>query len=1427
MTHLRIAAVQLDFQPSTPTAGYLRFQEPLSPSDPLAVYPHPEYALNVLKNIQGCREVCDGLLMGTHRRYTANFARKLQEVLNYCYSNGVNLVVLPEYAVPVEALQELLRYSTKMSIVAGLGYMRRSDLTRLEGLNFNVEGVRVGHNVAAVMSPDEKNFLIAKKNRAQDENIVVGQGPRTEPVQILGGEKRIGVAICLDFLNESNFFFQSDADIVAIPALSKNTQPFYDTPRGFVRVFANHASYGGTFIGIPGLLDRDYGNQNGTTPLDRGVEGIVIVDWDSRQTFVEAPKSLRATDHKVFAVAGLIYSGREPQLAMSQKRMEHITSDDVLRVDSVMHHASSYLRTLDANRSEHLLPIRSLGILLDRQDSIQDDDILFLTRHCILSDGILTNEELQYLQCIDVARKLKDAQEHVFRPELLAAPYAEYEKNAREISRRIRVGLLEVRHKGPAVIDEKSQTTEEPQLVIFARLGAYSDESIKSLPRQLTLLRTIADMQDPSLRLHYRIFTEKDPSGMMLAFFDVICTARGKSQAEIESFREGLGQVIHIAFTGAYSIAYTTGDELLFNVAESVRRSVEWWTELRISNDSVAASLNIPDWGMVVDLLRSLSEPVVIELQCSALPFAAEIDHDTTAVGGQMADGENSVNSIFSELLSKEGKDKRRLQLRVFLGSKAPLAPSVISSIGIEMAGANPFRILESSNPLDVSYRSDVDLPRYSPVLALTIFHPPFGDIYATARRKREALLIPTNETAFPTGIVVGTSHVRHVRADEEIEIRISDDDRLRHTYVIGKTGSGKTNLLKFMAAQDVQVPGRGVTIIDPHGDLVDYVLRQVPQSRAEEVILIDLTRTDALPVLNPLSLGRNRDNVTIRDRTIQELILLLKSRIYHQYTGPRFEEIVRLVFESMLDSGYPVPASFIEVSGLLMDRKLQRDIERLIDDPELKKRWSFQDTLAKDNEYGGVMHWITSKFADISRDSTLRCVMGGAESTLSIEEIVNSGGILLVRIPEAVIGKQAADFIGSLILLQLRMAIIRRREFGKLQHHHFVYVDEFQNFANTDFHTVVAEARKFNIGFTLAHQNLEQLREFRSYSGTHEQRLINAILGNVGNIVVFGVGAIDAEFLSRQIGVDAKNIMKIGRFQALAKVLVNGYDTDAFTLRTREAIRLESPRVVEFVEERMKGKYWVDPQAVYAEINTRLQRISESAENSRIGRQTPKATDSRSEEDPLAVLEGILSESRRTREEGTPASTVDGNSDGVSDAGAKEEKDSLDDVNMFWAMGSERIQDDEQEKTLDMLQDVIWQDFLEGDTKLILTSDEQEQLEILLREIRYKSLSEAAEELEPVVEFLTKLIPDLEDILLEKALRLKSELLKERVSILRTRFAASDDSLTALSLAEVELDSGHYRRAIALLNEIQDSGVDIALAISNLSNWKDGRTDA
>jgi hypothetical protein len=162
---------------------------------------------------------------------------------------------------------------------------------------------------------------------------------------------------------------------------------------------------------------------------------------------------------------------------------------------------------------------------------------------------------------------------------------------------------------------------------------------------------------------------------------------------------------------------------------------------------------------------------------------------------------------------------------------------------------------------------------------------------------------------------------------------------------------------------------------------------------------------------------------VILRDRTIQDLIRLTRSRVFHQWTGPRFEEYMRLGLRTLVDPGYPEASSIVELPRLLTNKKYRKAVARMLRDAELRERWEFEDKAEDTRDWAETAHWVTSKFDELVRDNTLRAVLGGARSTIDIEEIVNGDLILLVRIPQAVIGKESADFIGSLILMEIQSA--------------------------------------------------------------------------------------------------------------------------------------------------------------------------------------------------------------------------------------------------------------------------------------------------------------------------------------------------------------------------------------------------------------------
>jgi hypothetical protein len=684
-----------------------------------------------------------------------------------------------------------------------------------------------------------------------------------------------------------------------------------------------------------------------------------------------------------------------------------------------------------------------------------------------------------------------------------------------------------------------------------ASLSTFSPESDqikRSLNRQATLLQVLNSLAPLEIQLAYRLFTVAVPSGELVARFEVEATVSGCDAAEAAALRDSVGELVHAAFIGAYGLSFTFSPLRGGARDEARMRHPQFEREIIRAYRSPGAFETFagePDWGYILDYLLTLQYPVAITLRASAAGYAADNRSPTEHVRSLIDRHDDSSASFLRDALRRAAQTTDEISLRVTVGSNHGVSVPLLNLVGTEIAGPSGFEVVEYAAASDDSGRRRMAL-----VDAFSVFHAPYGDFFATKIGHR-VTRIPSAVDAFPVaGIELGTAYRAHAKAERPIKVRIAETDALRHLYVVGRTGSGKTNFLRGLAAQHLLSPGTGLAVIDPHGDLASHVLNSVPGARVDEVVTVDLTDPELLPVLNPLAFD-GADAVS-RSRLVQDVLELIKQRLYHEWSGPRFDEIVRLVLDTMLDGGYPVAASLIDVPRILTDSRLQRDLIKGLRDPELVARWHFHQRLASTREYPDLMDWVVSKFDDISRDESLRMILGGEHNTVDIDQVVRDNGVLIVRLPEADVGRQAAEFIGSLVLQQLRSALLRRHASGPRAGKFFVYVDEFQKFATTAFAELVAEARKYGVGTVLAHQNLEQLKVFSPKSGQQDQSILSAILGNAGSMVCFGVGAPDTDTLATQLGVSRKEVSEIGRYEALARLSLDGAWIPTMTLRTQ-----------------------------------------------------------------------------------------------------------------------------------------------------------------------------------------------------------------------------------------------------------------------------------
>lgn len=402
------------------------------------------------------------------------------------------------------------------------------------------------------------------------------------------------------------------------------------------------------------------------------------------------------------------------------------------------------------------------------------------------------------------------------------------------------------------------------------------------------------------------------------------------------------------------------------------------------------------------------------------------------------------------------------------------------------------------------------------------------------------------------------------------------NEDRFRHTAIIGRTGSGKSNHILQMEREDIR-NGAGVAIIAAHEEDALYPLMCVPEERLDDVVILDPTNARMLPCLNPLDVDRT-DQAAV-SKAVSDCIQLLKSQCYHEWAGPRFDQMARLGLETMFDPGFfaaareelaqdeanppaPKPKDQLEnfphiglIERMYTDPDYVRSFLFRLEDKHLFDQWKLEAGSRRSVEADDKLQWFLSKLDPFLSDRVLKNIFGPGKKTIDIQRIVDEGKILVAIIPEHRVGHDAATILRTWLLMQLKDAILARGTsddggyFGICSapkqrmrdlDPFFVYVDEFGEQASLEFASFLAESRKYRVGFTLSFQNLAQVSTFDAHAGCESNKLLDAILGNVGTVILYPIGSSNASLMARQLNVEDRRIAEIRRYRPLARVLLD-----------------------------------------------------------------------------------------------------------------------------------------------------------------------------------------------------------------------------------------------------------------------------------------------
>ncbi|PIY72531.1 hypothetical protein COY87_00505 [Candidatus Roizmanbacteria bacterium CG_4_10_14_0_8_um_filter_33_9] len=410
--------------------------------------------------------------------------------------------------------------------------------------------------------------------------------------------------------------------------------------------------------------------------------------------------------------------------------------------------------------------------------------------------------------------------------------------------------------------------------------------------------------------------------------------------------------------------------------------------------------------------------------------------------------------------------------------------------------------------------------------------------------------------------------------------ININPVDRMRHTYIIGKTGVGKSELLKEMIKQDIKA-GYGVCVIDPHGDLITNTLKFIPPERAEDVIYFDPSDTE-----RPMGLNLLEAKTEEEKHFITTAIINLMYKLYDpQRTGiigPRFEHAVR---NAMLTIMCEPGATFVEIVRVLTDQKYVQELLPKVQDPIVRRYWTDQIAQTSDFHKSEVLDYIVSKFGRFVTNKTIRNIIGQSKSSFDFRKVMDTGKILLINLSKGKLGEENSSFLGLVIIPKILMSAMSRQEIPEDDRRDFyLYVDEFQNFATPDFAVILSEARKYHLGLTVANQFIGQM----------DEEIKNAVFGNVGTMIAFRVGVTDASYIQREFQpvFGESDLINIERFHAYMKTIVRNEPVPPFSIdMTKDIGKLKgeaNDKIAEAIVQLSRLKYGKPKELIEAEVTQR-----------------------------------------------------------------------------------------------------------------------------------------------------------------------------------------------------------------------------------------------
>ncbi len=422
-----------------------------------------------------------------------------------------------------------------------------------------------------------------------------------------------------------------------------------------------------------------------------------------------------------------------------------------------------------------------------------------------------------------------------------------------------------------------------------------------------------------------------------------------------------------------------------------------------------------------------------------------------------------------------------------------------------------------------------------------SIFHLPHSKYNKVETVKWQNFKVaPAPKNVPEEGLFLGTNTTR----GEKKKIFMKNDDRFRHFYIIGQTGTGKSSIIQLMARQDFH-NGKGVCVVDPHGSLIDDLLPYIPRERADDVIYFNPADTERPMGLNLLE-GKSEEE---RDLIALDAMNMMVKMFGEEIFGPRIQDYFRngclTLMEDQEEGG-----AITDLVRLFTDDEWGKYKLTKVKNPIVRSFWENQMAKTGQREKQEMIPYFAAKFGQFTTNTLIRNIVGQTKSSFDVGEAMNSGKIVLMNLSKGLIGDINSTLLGMMVVNKIQVAAMRRQREGAAgRKDFFLYIDEFQNFVTPSIESILSEARKYRLGLILAHQYIDQLEKDSKLAGATS--LKGAVFGNVGSMMFYKIGPQDAETCAKEMAptFSEQDLVNVDAFKGSMKLCIDGQPSRPFSI--------------------------------------------------------------------------------------------------------------------------------------------------------------------------------------------------------------------------------------------------------------------------------------